>query len=295
MFYEPLLPGGFHMGQNMADNRKFRRGTAAIEYALLAALVIGVVLLAVSTLGEHSSRAMAQLFQVQDARSTSPTNSATTKAMVWGWQGNETSPRFDFLVHAFQLLLASGLVLGIGYQSLLSFRKVRQPNTEAVRSPDKQPHPLDRLFEKRHHMLKDLEQIIGAHHLADLKVGQVMTNNLTVVGKSTSTADLERLLHSERRHHILVTGDNDQLAGIISDRDLSRRDGDCASEVMTCKITMAAPETELIVAASTMINQGISAMPVVDNGKLVGILTTTDLTLVLQCILLLAKREEALV
>ncbi len=42
-----------------------------------------------------------------------------------------------------------------------------------------------------------------------------------------------------------------------------------------------------------MINHGISALPVLENEKLEGILTTTDLTLVLQCLLLLAKRDAA--
>jgi predicted transcriptional regulator len=166
-----------------------------------------------------------------------------------------------------------------------------QPLTEAAQ--DQTPNPLHQLFEKRQTILKDLSVVISSHHLSELTVGQVMSDHLTVVGKNTTVTEVEDILQSQRRHHILVTGENDELAGIISDRDLSRRTGGSAAEVMTSKLTYATRDTELIVAATTMINQGISALPVVDEGKLVGILTTTDLTLVLQCVLLLAKREQA--
>jgi predicted transcriptional regulator/Flp pilus assembly pilin Flp len=275
-------------------NRKLRRGTAAVEYSLVAALVIGVIVLAVSTLGEHASRVTSKLANAPSFGSPAPSDLAAKGPAIPAAAAEPVS-RWHLAGHVLQLVLALGLVAGISAQAFLSFRKVRQPDPEVAVSALKQPHPLDRLYEKRQDILKDLSQVIADHHLSELRVGQVMTNSLTIVGKSTSVRDLENLLQSERRHHILVTGDDDQLAGIISDRDLSRRNGDCAAEVMTSKITYATPETELIVAATTMISQGISALPVVTENKLIGILTTTDLTLVLQCILLLAKREEACV
>lgn len=282
----------FTLGQTMA--KKLRRGTTAIEYTLVAALVIGVILLAVSALGEHTSRAAKILGGTPDrAVAASPTTTTAAGGSLLA-QPADGRATWSAAGHILQLVLATGLVIGIALQAFLSARKIRQPKSEVAGSPEK-ADPLDRLFNKRQDMLKDLSQIIEAHHLSELKVGQVMTNNLTVVGKSTSVKELERLLHTERRHHILVTGDNDQLAGIVSDRDLSRRGGDSAAEVMTSKVTYATPDTDLSVAATTMINQGISALPVVADGKLSGILTTTDLTLVLQCILLLAKREDSLV
>jgi len=270
-----------------------RRGTAAVEYALVAALIMGVIILAVSTLGDHALQAATRLSNVHNVSNSAQASRGEAALSATSPANAASLQRMDVAGHVLQFVLALCLVAGIGAQAWFSFRKIRQPEAEVTASPNKQLHPLDRLFEKRQDILKDLSVIISAHHLSELKVGQVMTNNLTVVGKSTSTQDLDRLLHTERRHHILVTGDNNQLAGIISDRDLSRRQGDCAAEVMTSKITYASPDTDLIVAATTMINQGISALPVVDEGKLVGILTTTDLTLVLQCVLLLAKREHS--
>lgn len=282
-------------GQDMT-NRKAPRGTAAVEYVLMVALIIGVALMSYSVLGDQASHAHAtigKLTTVSHSRtgraaqgisrqSADKESLAVNDAASLLWVSNWT-----------QLVLPGCLMVGIALQAFLAFRRIRQPVAEAAKPAETPANPLEQLFDKRQVMLKDLALVIGGQHLSELTVGQVMSDNLTVVGRSTSIQEVEQILRTNRRHHILVTADDDSLAGIISDRDLSRRHGECASEVMTSKITFATRDTELTVAATTMINQGISALPVMEEGKLVGILTTTDLTLVLQCILLLAKREQA--
>ena len=82
------------------------------------------------------------------------------------------------------------------------------------------------------------------------------------------------------------------MLGVISDRDLTQRVGRYARDIMSAKILSAAPETELIPAVTMMMNRGISALPVLQQGKPIGILTTTDVMLVLQCLMLIKQRDE---
>jgi CBS domain-containing protein len=274
-------------------NRKSPRGTAAVEYVLMVALIIGVALMSFSVLGEHASQAHATIGKLTTVSHSNSSGQESQRESVGESLAENGPASLGWTGYSLHLILPICLMAGIAFQAFLTFRRTRQPVAEAAKPAERQEHPLEQLFDKRQVMLKDLSHIIGGQHLSELTVGQVMSDNLTVVGRSTSIQEVEHILRTHRRHHILVTADDDSLAGIISDRDLSRRHGDCASEVMTSKITFATRDTELTVAATTMINQGISALPVMEEGKLVGILTTTDLTLVLQCILLLAKREQA--
>ena len=59
---------------------------------------------------------------------------------------------------------------------------------------------------------------------------------------------------------------------------------------MSYPVLSIAPETPLSPAITYLINENISCLPVVDNGRLCGVLTTTDLVLTLQCTLQLWLR-----
>lgn len=72
--------------------------------------------------------------------------------------------------------------------------------------------------------------------------------------------------------------------GIISDRDLDRA-GRTAANLMTPNPVAIDATMEISPAATLMIYRRISALPVVKEGRLCGLLTTTDLTLTLQCAL----------
>src|SRR5271166_1479884 len=74
--------------------------------------------------------------------------------------------------------------------------------------------------------------------------------------------------------------DDDQLVGIISDRDVRAHSGYLESTKITAAMTSdpktVTPRMSVEDAARLMIEHKIGGLPVVENGKLVGILTTTD-------------------
>ena len=53
--------------------------------------------------------------------------------------------------------------------------------------------------------------------------------------------------------------------------------------------TSASPDTSIDVAVQRMVNNRIRRLPIIDNGKLVGIITVTDLAKYLRTILLLNR------
>jgi CBS domain-containing protein len=98
------------------------------------------------------------------------------------------------------------------------------------------------------------------------------------------------LMRDKQIRHLAVT-DHDTLEGVLSDRDLlagiswdaAGPDGiqDRVRDIMTTKVAVIEPDGTLSDAALRMIDWKIGALPVVDHGRLTGIITETDLLKVL--------------
>jgi acetoin utilization protein AcuB len=86
----------------------------------------------------------------------------------------------------------------------------------------------------------------------------------------------------QRTHHLVVVEDG-TLTGIVSDRDLGGPQGAPAlvnrrvRDVMTWNAVTAHPSTTVREAANILRGRSIGCLPVVDRGKVKGMVTTTDL------------------
>ena len=136
-----------------------------------------------------------------------------------------------------------------------------------------------------------------------LLIGQVMTTSPSCISPQTTALELIELFHSKRFRHMLVTDGHDKLVGVISDRDVIRCLGPgkslqrdslariTAADLMSTDLVTVQPSTPVERAAVLMIDEGISCLPVLADGLLAGIVTNTDMHVVLQ-ILLEALRQS---
>jgi acetoin utilization protein AcuB len=81
-------------------------------------------------------------------------------------------------------------------------------------------------------------------------------------------------------HHLVVQKDR-QIVGVVSERDLgggklAARAG-VVADVMTENVVTADPEMTIRQAANLLRGRSIGCLPVVDEDRAVGIVTTTDL------------------
>jgi diguanylate cyclase (GGDEF)-like protein len=102
--------------------------------------------------------------------------------------------------------------------------------------------------------------------------------------------EMTDLMRQRRLHHLLVCNRAGELLGVVSDRDLHPQHGVSAQQLMSFPVLTATPDTPLNPAITFLVNENISCLPVVENGRLCGVLTTTDLVLTLQCTLQLWLR-----
>lgn len=128
-----------------------------------------------------------------------------------------------------------------------------------------------------------------------MQVRDLMSRQVVTIGTSESCLDAVVRMQRARARHLPVVSREGLLVGIITDRDLrhllfsprmfqalgSSRvdvllDGVHVAEIMSTDVVTTAPDTSLADAASTMRKEKVGSLPVLENGRVVGILTETD-------------------
>jgi acetoin utilization protein AcuB len=126
-----------------------------------------------------------------------------------------------------------------------------------------------------------------------MRVRELMTGAPVTVSPATSMLDARHLMLSKHFRHLLVTKDG-QLVGIVTDRDVRLNLPSQATslsvweinhlltkltvgEVMTRSVITVGPDRDAADAARLMMEHKIGALPVMDGGILIGIVTETDM------------------
>ena len=126
-----------------------------------------------------------------------------------------------------------------------------------------------------------------------MNVNALMTAPPITTGPDTLVVEARQLMSNRRIRHLLVT-DGPKLLGIITDRDMRLNLPSPATSlsvwdinyvlarmtvasVMTKSVVTVESSRDAQVAAHLMLDHKIGALPVVEAGSVVGIITETDL------------------
>ena len=117
-------------------------------------------------------------------------------------------------------------------------------------------------------------------------VRDAMTENPRSIGASTSVVEAARLMREEDIGSLPIT-DDEKLVGIITDRDITTRvvaeAADPASmsveDVYSRDLVSVEPDEDLDEALQLMARHQVRRLPVVENGRLVGIVAQADIAL----------------
>jgi len=109
-------------------------------------------------------------------------------------------------------------------------------------------------------------------------VGERMTTDPLTIGDDAEVQQALEMLKERKLRHLPVLDDDETLVGIVSEKDLLRAKPErLVREVMTKDVVTVTEYTALEEAARVMADGKFSSLPVMRNGKLVGIVTETDL------------------
>jgi acetoin utilization protein AcuB len=108
-----------------------------------------------------------------------------------------------------------------------------------------------------------------------MRVGDWMSPDPLTVTPDSTVEEARELLHRYGIRHLPVV-DGDAVVGFLSDRDVRGGRGGEVAEAMNTPVHVIDIDGSIEAAARLMLSRHISALPVLEEGRLVGIVTTTD-------------------
>lgn len=115
-----------------------------------------------------------------------------------------------------------------------------------------------------------------------MRLQEIMTSPVETVELTESAEDASRRMRTLRIHHLVVM-DGRSVVGVLSDRDIggargaSLRAGKTAGDLMASPVVTADGQTTVRDAANKLRGRTIGCLPIMERGRLVGIVTVSDL------------------
>lgn len=109
----------------------------------------------------------------------------------------------------------------------------------------------------------------------------IMTRRVYTTSPQTSVQEVAQLLHRERISGVPVIDDRSgQLIGIVTEADIIRnidRDDLKVADIMSCQLITVTEDTSVSEIATLLAERQIKRVPVVQTGKVVGIVSRADI------------------
>ena len=117
-----------------------------------------------------------------------------------------------------------------------------------------------------------------------MQLKEVMKSEVVTVGRGETVSSAAKRMR-EANIGCLVIVEGDSLVGIVTDRDLligclgagHNPAESQVSDYMSSPVSTESPATEIQVAAHMMVSRKIKRLPLVEDGKLVGLVSFSDL------------------
>ncbi|GAB4513694.1 MAG: CBS domain-containing protein [Anaerolineae bacterium] len=147
-----------------------------------------------------------------------------------------------------------------------------------------------------------------------MKVSEIMTTEVHTVRPDTPVQEIVRIFRDHAISGVPVVDEKGNLVGIVTEMDLIRRHArphapiyfpvldalipirpersywetvrrilaTTAGDLMTSPVQTVTPDTDVADLAALMVDRGVNPVPVLDGGRLVGIVSRTDLLRVIE-------------
>src|SRR2546427_4636890 len=115
-------------------------------------------------------------------------------------------------------------------------------------------------------------------------ISEIMTTRVATVKPETCLDAIVKAFERHPFHHLPVAGADGRIVGLVSDRDLMRacvsgrfEAGKPCSAIMSTMIASVPAEATIKEAAQRLVKLGVNSLLILDDGRLMGIVTTRDL------------------
>ena len=278
------------------NNSCNRNGTSSIEFVVVASTIVA---------------ALVTVLIAFDATHpfTSVSSQLGSQSAVNGSMEPLTSgPANDYKVQVDLRLAISGLTVLVGFTYLLIRRTSNSSNADEPKLDelgkaelsitDAPQEAITATYKKR----QAIRNIFRSHLAGmvrgetELLVGHLhLSTNIFSVPPQMTVADCSDLLHEKGYRRAMVVDKIGKLHGVVSKKDVATKSGELVCDVMSAEPKTVNSETPLQVAISVLMCHRISCLPIVEDEKLVGVLSMSDLIVALQVLLLSFSEKELVI
>ncbi|HZT98585.1 MAG TPA: CBS domain-containing protein [Ktedonobacteraceae bacterium] len=110
-----------------------------------------------------------------------------------------------------------------------------------------------------------------------MKAEDVMTTRVITVTENQTKQQAARLLADHRISGLPVVNANNVVVGVVTEYDVISKEGQTVGEIMTRGVISVTPDTDLEDVGHILVHERIKRLPVLDSGRLVGIVSRADL------------------
>ncbi|GAA2886053.1 CBS domain-containing protein [Streptomyces mexicanus] len=114
-----------------------------------------------------------------------------------------------------------------------------------------------------------------------MKVKEIMTAPVVTVTEDTAVSAVAAVLHGRRISAVPVLDAAGAVVGLVSEYDLLARTGGTAGQVMTQAVISVTEDTDVDDVRHLLVERRIRRVPVLAGGRLVGIVSRSDVVALL--------------
>jgi len=120
----------------------------------------------------------------------------------------------------------------------------------------------------------------------DITVSEVMSTPVETIKLNATAYDAANILKNKKIGCLVVVNDGMEPVGLITEKDLVQKvvaknlksKEVLIKDIVSPKLISISPKATVIEAAKLMAKKNIKRLPVIENGKLLGIITVSDIT-----------------
>jgi len=228
--------------------------------------------------------------RVVEAMNHEPPQEASNGTSAQATTPSDTHVLTDYAIEAgdaafFWQAIAAGLLVLVIVKACFVCYHLRKHRRRTPAVPEKLD--VDRrkkIFDKRQSLYHIVSQHLEYIVTDQLQVSKIMSSDVKCVEAGATIETVRKQMEINDLHHLVVVDGSHRPLGAIYVDDLHKQ-GDIAQQIMNSQTAMIDQDANLIPAITHMLERRTDCLLVVSDGKLAGVITKTDVGILLQCVL----------